>query len=80
MGGPVTGAGVPCQTVGALAGQMTCAQTHCDAGMDRSQSIRPLEMSQQQHPKLGEGCGGSVRAEAPRRSAETRANEAVFMM
>lgn len=79
MGGEV-GGGVPCQTVGALAGQMTCAQKHSDAGMDRSQSIRPLEMSQQQHPELGVGCGGSVRAEAPRSSADTRANEAVFMM
>lgn len=41
---------VPCQNVGALAGQMTRAQKQSDAGIDLSQSILFLEMSQQQHP------------------------------
>lgn len=74
--------GVPCVNVGAPAGHMTWGQMHSDAGIDLSQSILFLLMSQQQHPlSAGGGAGGAARAEAPNTiSAETAANESVFMM
>lgn len=74
--------GVPCVNVGAPAGQMTWGQTHSDAGIDLSQSILFLLMSQQQHPlSTGGWTGGAARAEAPNTSTEmAAANESVFMM
>lgn len=72
--------GVPCQNVGAPAGQTTWAQMHSDAGIDLSQSILFLLMSQQQHPESAGGWAGGTRAEAPNTSAERTANESVFMM
>lgn len=73
--------GVPCVNVGAPAGQMTWGQMHSDAGIDLSQSILFLLMSQQQHPlSAGGWTGGAARAEAPNTSTERAANESIFMM